>query len=36
MRPGFAEKLEDTGVAITGDMFEANQRDLRERMAELR
>ena len=37
VRPGFAEKLEDTGVAITGDMFEAaGQRDLRDRMAELR
>jgi pilus assembly protein CpaF len=37
VRPGFAEKLEDTGVPITGDMFEAaGPRDLRERMAELR
>jgi pilus assembly protein CpaF len=36
VRPSFAEKLEDTGVPINGDMFEAVQRDLRERMAELR
>ena len=36
VRPSFAEKLEDTGVSITGDMFEAVQKDLRERMAELR
>jgi pilus assembly protein CpaF len=36
VRPAFAEKLEDTGIAITGDMFEAQHRDLRERMAELR
>jgi pilus assembly protein CpaF len=36
VRPAFAEKLEDTGIAITGDMFEAQNRDLRERMADLR
>jgi pilus assembly protein CpaF len=36
VRPSFAEKLEDTGVPISGDMFEAAHRDLRERMAELR
>ncbi|MFL6207218.1 MAG: CpaF family protein [Acidimicrobiales bacterium] len=36
VRPSFAEKLEDTGVPISGDMFEAQHRDLRERMAELR
>jgi len=36
VRPSFAEKLEDTGVPINGDMFEAVPKDLRERMAELR
>jgi pilus assembly protein CpaF len=36
VRPSFAEKLEDTGVPINGDMFEAVPRDLRDRMAELR
>jgi pilus assembly protein CpaF len=36
VRPAFAEKLEDTGIAVTGDMFEAQHRDLRERMADLR
>jgi pilus assembly protein CpaF len=36
VRPSFAEKLEDTGVAITADMFEAEQQTLKERVAELR
>jgi pilus assembly protein CpaF len=36
VRPSFAEKLEDTGVELTGDVFESAPRDLRERMAELR
>jgi pilus assembly protein CpaF len=36
VRPAFAEKLEDTGIPIGGDMFEASDRGLRERMAELR
>jgi pilus assembly protein CpaF len=36
VRPGFAEKLEDTGVEIAGDMFEEVGKGLRERMAELR
>ncbi len=37
VRPGFAEKLEDSGVAVGGDMFENSQaRNLRERMADLR
>jgi len=37
VRPGFSEKLEDTGVEVTPEMFEAaNQHGLRERMAELR
>jgi pilus assembly protein CpaF len=37
VRPAFAEKLEDAGIAIGAEMFEANgARGLRERMAELR
>ena len=36
VRPGFAEKLEDMGVSVGAGMFEANDRDLRERMADLR
>ncbi len=36
VRPAFSEKLEDAGVLITGDMFEAQGQDLRTRMAELR
>jgi pilus assembly protein CpaF len=37
VRPAFAEKLEDTGIAVGASMFEAaGPRDLRERMAELR
>jgi pilus assembly protein CpaF len=36
VRPSFAEKLEDTGVEVNGDMFEAVGQDLRERIAELR
>ncbi len=37
VRPAFAEKLEDTGVVIGGDMFEdAGARELRDRMADLR
>jgi len=36
VRPAFSEKLEDTGIPIGGDMFEASDRGLRERMAELR
>jgi pilus assembly protein CpaF len=36
VRPGFAEKLEDAGVMVSGEMFEAGGQDLRARMAELR
>ena len=36
VRPGFAEKLEDAGVLVSGEMFEAAGQDLRARMAELR
>ena len=37
VRPTFAEKLEDHGVAISSEMFEADgSRDLRDRMADLR
>ncbi|MGQ0434217.1 MAG: CpaF family protein [Microthrixaceae bacterium] len=37
VRPSFTEKLEDTGVAVGAEMFEAVPgRDLRDRMAELR
>jgi pilus assembly protein CpaF len=36
VRPGFAEKLEDAGVGVSGAMFEADGQDLRARMAELR
>jgi len=36
VRPGFAEKLEDAGVLVGGDIFEATGQDLRARMAELR
>jgi pilus assembly protein CpaF len=36
VRPGFAEKLEDAGVLVSGEMFEAAGQDLRARMADLR
>ena len=36
VRPGFAEKLEDAGVMVSGEMFEAGGQDLKARMAELR
>ena len=37
VRPTFAEKLEDAGIAVSAEMFEGSgARDLRDRMAELR
>jgi pilus assembly protein CpaF len=37
VRPAFSDKLEDAGIAMTGDIFEAEgAKGLRERMAELR
>ena len=36
VRPSFSEKLEDTGTEIDGNIFEAEHKDLRDRMAELR
>ena len=36
VRPSFAEKLEDTGVQLGGDVFETAPKDLRDRIAELR
>ena len=36
VRPGFAEKLEVTGVEVGAEMFEAVGADLRQRMADLR
>jgi pilus assembly protein CpaF len=37
VRPTFAEKLEDAGIAVSAEMFEASGTgDLRDRMAELR
>jgi len=37
VRPAFAEKLEDAGIPMTGDIFEAEgTRTLKDRMAELR
>ncbi|HEX4869092.1 MAG TPA: CpaF family protein [Acidimicrobiales bacterium] len=37
VRPAFSDKLEDAGIAMTGDIFESEgTKGLRERMAELR
>ena len=37
VRPAFSDKLEDTGIAMTGDIFEpTGGQSLRDRMAELR
>ena len=37
VRPGFAEKLEDTGITLGAEVFEApGQQTLRDRMADLR
>jgi hypothetical protein len=37
VRPGFSDKLEDSGTAVSGDMFEPEgPGDLRERMSQLR